>query len=764
MITPDRFAQIDRLFERAVELPHGERAKFLNQECGEDELLRKEVESLLAADQAAAGSLLAGAIEAAAAASLPEVRNQQQQQNADCGLRLGAYLLVRELGRGGMGAVYQAIRSDGEFLQTVAIKLVKRGMDSESILQRFRAERQILAGLSHPNIANLLDGGTAPDGRPYLVMEYIEGQSLLDYSEQQKLDVRARIELFRPVCRAVAYAHRQHVLHRDLKPANVMVTSDGIPKLLDFGIAKLLLPELVAGGVPITETDARLMTPDYASPEQIRGEELTPSTDVYSLGVMLYRLLTGKQPYAITGRSVIEIEQSIRERTAPLASEAVQDPKVRSLLSGDLDTIIAMAMRKEPDRRYSGAAELEEDLGRYLAGEPVRARPDTFLYRARKWTRRHGLLAGSMAGMTLLGALAVGQYLVRRANEVPQEVVDLCRRAETLLRSDIRSSQPGQGLPGPLRESIALWTRATQLAPKHVPAWTGLAGAAEFAIDYDATRKQELQQTASRAAAEALRLDPKSAAAYAVRGALAFRAWRFADAAAEFGKSIEHDPHQPYVVADLADCLGLSGRPGEAIAALQNALADSVRGQEGHGPNVRARVVLLNSLAGQFRVAGRLAEAAEHARQSIQLQGNYAPSRLQLGLILEQLGDRRGAAAEYQAAFTMRPADQRAAAALGYLHAVEGRRQEAERMLRHLESLQQEGTPVHGSLALIYAGLGDTARALEALETAVRSREAGVPYRFFDHRLRNLMTEPRLRSLAAQIGLAAPAGGSTKPY
>jgi eukaryotic-like serine/threonine-protein kinase len=230
-MTPERFASIDRLFEQALALPPGDRADFLHRECGQDNDLYTEVESLLAADQAAAGSLLAGAIEAAAAASLPEA--QSQQQGVDCGLRLGPYLLVRELGRGGMGAVYQAIRSDGEFLQTVAIKLVKRGMDSESILQRFRAERQILAGLSHPNIANLLDGGTAPDGRPYLVMEYIEGQSLLDYAEERRLDVRARIELFRPICRAVAHAHRHHVLHRDLKPANVMVTSEGTPKLLE---------------------------------------------------------------------------------------------------------------------------------------------------------------------------------------------------------------------------------------------------------------------------------------------------------------------------------------------------------------------------------------------------------------------------------------------------------------------------------------------------------------------------------------------------
>jgi serine/threonine protein kinase/Flp pilus assembly protein TadD len=745
-MTPERFAQIDRLFAEAAALAPGEREAYLDAQCGAEAELRAEVESLLAAD-AAAGARLAGTIEQAAAALPPN------PCGADAGLRLGPYLLVRELGRGGMGAVYQAIRSDGEFLQTVAIKLVKRGMDSDAIVHRFRTERQILAGLSHPNIAALLDGGTTPDGRPYLVMEFIEGQPLIEFADSRGLDVRARLDLFRPLCRAIDYAHRHHVLHRDLKPANVMVTAEGVPKLLDFGIAKLLLPELVAGGAPATETHARLMTPDYASPEQIRGEELTPATDIYSLGVLLYRLLAGRQPYSVTGRSMAEMERAITEQTAPPPSQAAADPKVRSMLAGDLDTIIAMAMRKEPERRYATAADLDADLHRYLSGRPVEARRDSPLYRARRWTRRHGLAAAASASVVVLGSLAAGQYGLRRAGQVPPEALELCRRAEQLLRTDIRATQPGQGLPGPLRESIELWRRATQAAPRHVPAWTGLAGAAEFALDYDATNKADLERTAEFAAAQALQIDPQNAPAYSVRGALHYRNWRFADAVEEFRRSITIDPDQPYVVADLADCLRLTGRPQEAVDTLERAYRSTERGQASHGVNVRAHVVLLNALAGLYRSQDRFDLALVHARRAVQLQGNYAPVRITLGMILERQGDLAGAEREYLAAFAMRPGDQRTSAALGHLYAIQHRRKEAQEKLATLEALRAEGAPVDGSLALVYAGLGQPGRALQALESAVRAREAGVPFRFLDPRMLAIVSSPRGRDLAREVGI-----------
>ncbi|MEZ5401990.1 MAG: protein kinase [Bryobacteraceae bacterium] len=743
-MTPDRFRRIDEIFNCALDLDPAGRRRFLDDECREDRGLRSEVEALLdAADSAQ--HRLAGAIQKAAA----------NVEAGDAGSHAGPYLLVRELGRGGMGAVYQAIRTDGEFLHTVAVKLVKRGMDSDAILRRFRAERQILAGLSHPNIARLLDGGTTADGRPYLVMEYIDGEPLLTSAARRQLSVRDRVELFRPVCRAVDFAHRAHVLHRDLKPGNVMVTGDGQPKLLDFGIAKLLLPELVAGDAPETETGARLMTPGYASPEQVTGGDLTAATDVYSLGVLLFELLTGERPFSSIPRNAADVGRAIAEDTAPKASDAAADPRVRVELAGDLDTILAMALRKEPARRYVSAAALEEDLGRYLDGLPVRARPDTFRYRAAKWARRHrtpAILAAALALLML--AAGVDQWHEWR-NAVPEEALELCRRAEQMLRADIRATEPGQGLPEPLRESIELWERATRLAPRYVPAWTGLAGAAEFAIDYDAARAPRLRQASVEAARRALALDPASAAAHATLGALRYRDWDFAGAASDFERSVALDPHQPYVLADLADCLSLAGRHSEAIQVLERALGDPRYAQVSQGPNVRASVVLLNALASHYRAAGWLDRAREKALEAIRLQGNYAPSRLLLALIFEQSGDAAGAERELRTAFAMRPADQRNVAALGHLMAKQGRRTEALEMFAHLDRLRSEGVPVDGSRALIHAGLGDGASALAALEMAAKSREAGLPYRLSDPRLNAVLATPRGRALAMGV---APGG------
>jgi Flp pilus assembly protein TadD len=304
-----------------------------------------------------------------------------------------------------------------------------------------------------------------------------------------------------------------------------------------------------------------------------------------------------------------------------------------------------------------------------------------------------------------------------------------------------------------LRESIELWRRATQIAPRHVPAWTGLAGAAEFALDYDISRKADLERTAEFAAAQALRIDPQNAPAYSVRGALHYRNWRFASAVAEFRRSITIDPDQPYVVADLADCLRLTGRPQEAVDTLERAYRSTERGQASHGVNVRAHVVLLNALAGLYRSQDRFDLALGHARRAVQLQGNYAPVRITLGMILERQGDLAGAEREYLAAFAMRPGDQRSSAALGYLYAIQNRRKEAQEKLATLEALRAEGAPVDGSLALVYAGLGQPDRALQALESAVRAREAGVPFRFLDPRLRAVLATPRARDLAQEVGI-----------
>jgi tetratricopeptide (TPR) repeat protein len=310
------------------------------------------------------------------------------------GRQIGNYLLGEPIGEGGMGMVYRAVRVS-DFQKQVAIKLVKRGMDTDFILRRFRHERQVLAGLDHPNIARLLDGGAGEDGRPYLVMEYIEGTPITEYAERHGLGIRERLEIFRMVCAAVQYAHQNLVVHRDLKPANILVTAEGAPKLLDFGIAKLLEPDADA-----TMTAVRLMTPECASPEQVRGEPITTASDIYSLGVLLYQLLTGEQPYQFTTRTPAEVARVVCETVPKKPS------KVRAL-ADDLDNIALKAMHKEPARRYVSAEQLAEDVRRYLAGLPVSARKDTFGYRARKFAGRHraATIAATLVAFSLIGGM-----------------------------------------------------------------------------------------------------------------------------------------------------------------------------------------------------------------------------------------------------------------------------------------------------------------------------------------------------------------------
>jgi non-specific serine/threonine protein kinase/serine/threonine-protein kinase len=339
---------------------------------------------------------------------------------------VGPYRLERELGRGGMGVVYLGVRDDALFDQRVAVKVVKRGMDTDAILERFRQERQILAGLSHPNIARLLDGGTTADGRPYFVMEFIDGLPLLDSCDRRGLDVSSRLRLFLAICAAVQYAHQNLVVHRDLKPGNVLVTADGTAKLLDFGIAKIVSADGEAETATVTRSGQRLMTPEYASPEQIRGEPVSTVSDVYALGVMLYELLTGVQPFALATRSPDEILRIVCSEDPPRPSTAVTrartatgggsrdetrlDPsarqQLRRRLAGDLDNIVLKAMAKEPSRRYGSAEQLADDIRRHLTRRPVSARPDTLGYRVSTFIRRNK--AGVLAAALVAASLVVG--------------------------------------------------------------------------------------------------------------------------------------------------------------------------------------------------------------------------------------------------------------------------------------------------------------------------------------------------------------------
>ena len=439
----DHWQRIDELFYAALDLDPAARSAFLQQACGANVELLKEVESLLDSSGKTLGF-------ARRAVSL--VARQQTVEPQPAGKRVGAYQLLRIIGEGGMGTVYLATRADDSYQQEVAIKLMHPGFSSsQGMLLRFSAERQILANLNHPNIARLLDGGMTSDGLPYLVMEYVNGIRIDDYCRQNNLSVDDRLQLFRTVCSAVEYAHKNLVIHRDIKPANILVTAEGVPKLLDFGIAKLLDPQ--AGSSALTRASERLMTPEYASPEQMRGDQVTTATDVYALGVLLYELLARKRPFEMRTKSPLEIAQIVCEQVPEPPSQAIAASHDHNYaaaarrLRGDLDNVVLMAMRKEPSRRYTSVGALSHDVQAYLTGYSVQARTDTWRYRGAKFVRRHRVAVSiaSLAVLALVG-FSIGMGLLanraRRERRMADEQRLGAQREAEFLASMFRAATP----------------------------------------------------------------------------------------------------------------------------------------------------------------------------------------------------------------------------------------------------------------------------------------------------------------------------------
>jgi serine/threonine protein kinase len=406
-VTSERWKRIEALFEQTLETPAAARPQFLRA-IGDSEV-RSEVESLLHAHRQAGAFL-----------DEPDRFLSSESFEADTlspGQIIDRYRIIREIGRGGMGAVFLAERADDEYLKQVAIKLIKRGTDTDSVVRHFRNERQILAGFDHANIARLFDGGTTESGLPYFVMEYVEGLPIDEYCNTHALSVVERLKLFREVCGAVSYAHRHLVIHRDIKRSNILITAEGVPKLLDFGIAKLLQED----DEPLaTMTGMRRMTPASASPEQVRGQPVTTASDVYSLGLVLYELLCGRSPYQFTSQSSHEMARVITETEPKKPSTAIAREGDNSKLGpsrtgfrnskslkGDLDNIVLMALRKEPERRYQSVEQFSEDIRRHLEERPVLARKDTVSYRAAKFTRRNkaGLAAAALVLLMLIGGI-----------------------------------------------------------------------------------------------------------------------------------------------------------------------------------------------------------------------------------------------------------------------------------------------------------------------------------------------------------------------
>ena len=466
MINVERLRRADEIVQAALEDDAGEAgqmSELLDAECAGDALLRAEVESLLGYRDRAKDFIETPAFALGAHLFSDGGDGDSAQVT---GQRIGPFEVVSEIGRGGMGSVYLAKRADGEFEQQVAVKVIRQTLASSETRRHFKRERQILASLNHPNIARLLDGGVSAEGEPFLAMEYVEGVRIDRYAEAHQLSINARLNLFRQVCAAVQYAHQNLVIHRDLKPSNIIVTSEGAPKLLDFGIAKLLDPEGEdAGGHTVTELG--VMTPEYASPEQVRGESVTTASDVYSLGVVLYELLAEHRPYRVKSRKPDEIARAICEQEPERPSDAAtrrrsdrateepssigsNSPRLRvsasplrrvsaSHLKGDLDNIVLMAMRKEPARRYASVAQFSEDIRRHLDGLPVIARKDTFKYRSAKFIKRNkvGVAAAALVLLSLVGGIVATVWQARRATEQARVAAQERDRAERRFK-DVR--------------------------------------------------------------------------------------------------------------------------------------------------------------------------------------------------------------------------------------------------------------------------------------------------------------------------------------
>jgi serine/threonine protein kinase len=452
-MSPDNWNRAKQLFEAALELDPSRRASFLAENC-RDDTLRRQVEKLLL-DYREAGSFLDDPVlnprikEPSIPAGIRQEEAPRSPQSAELlttatsvdaedpmvGRQLGDYKLVRRVGQGGMAAVFLAVRADDEYRKQVAVKLVQPGLGDRDLSNRFRNERQTLAGLDHPNIVKLLDGGSTSEGLPFLVMDYVEGSPIDEYCDEHKLSVDDRLHLFGKVCDAVQYAHQKLVVHRDLKPSNILVVADGTPKLLDFGIAKVLNPDFSSQNLLVTQTGTRCMTPAYASPEQMRGKSITPATDIYSLGVVLYELLTGHRPYRLRQHTPAEMERAICEQEPETPSTVIsrvetdtssdgkpitttpesvsetregQPDKLRRRLRGDLDNIVLKALQKEPQRRYESVEEFSQDVGRHLQHLPVTARRSTLAYRASKFVQRRRIeVSAAVIVLLLLAAAAL---------------------------------------------------------------------------------------------------------------------------------------------------------------------------------------------------------------------------------------------------------------------------------------------------------------------------------------------------------------------
>jgi eukaryotic-like serine/threonine-protein kinase len=657
-MTREDWLRVKTITAAALDQPEARRAGFVVDACAGDEPLEQEVRSLLLSAVNAAPLFEAPVFAAAHAVNVIE---QAARATAPrIGGRFGPYRIIKEIGRGGMGRVFLAERADEEYRQVVALKIAHDARSAEG-LRWFRDERQILATLQHPSIARLMDGGTTDEGVPYLVMENVQGVPIDEYCVANALSVRQRLELFTTICAAVDVAHRNLVVHRDLKPSNILVSA-GVPKLLDFGIAKLLEPSgntAVAGTPSIT--GPAMLTPEYASPEQLKREPITTATDVYALGVLLFRLLTNASPYRVRSYVPHELAAAICDQE-PLRPSAVAATRpLRRQLAGDLDTIVLKALRKNPAERYSSAGALADDITRYLTGLPLAARDDGWLYRGAKFIARHrvGVTAAALVVVSLVGGLAAALWQAREADrqrQLAQRHFDDVRRLASSLIFEVQDSI--ENVPGTLATRELLVKRALEY-------FDGLAAEEkdnvglqqELAQAYD-----KLGNVLGRSYASNVGNTPAALASY--RKALAIREELATSGAVASAGQLDLWSSYLNVGGILRETADTAG----ALKLHQNARAvldDLLRKTPDDLKLVRSAAQTASTLSLSYVQSGRLDEATEAARRALLLderllsanptdlaiQNEVATARGRLGQILLKLGDLAGARAQFEAAF-----------------------------------------------------------------------------------------------------------------
>lgn len=663
----ERWRRVEELFLAAAERPPGERSAFLDRSAAGEETLRDEVESLLTADRGADRVLAPLREEIARDLSSLEDGNVDAGSRTErAGERLGPYVLDELLGRGGMGAVYRAHRADRTYEAEVAVKILPAEALGEDAAARFDRERRILAGLDHPNIARLLDAGSTAAGEPYFVMEHVDGEALDVDCEERRLSVDERLRLFLLICRAVEQAHRSLVVHRDLKPANVRVTPDGVPKLLDFGIAKLL-DDASSEHADLTRTSDRPMTPSHASPEQIEGGPITTATDVYGLGVLLYQILTGRLPYPDGG----SLHRAIVERDPPPPSAVCPEESVRRRLRGDLDTIVLKALEKDPGRRYGSAAALADDLERHLRGFPIEARRPTLRYRVAKLVRRHrlGVAAATAAALAVLGLSAALAFLaVRLAGERDRARAEQRKAEEVVtLMVDLLSAPDPATARGDEITAREVLDRGAERLDERLRDQPGVRAALLDAIG-EVYHGLGLYEPAVSVLSEAFELrrdglgaeHPATGETLRHLAAATQKTGDFAGAERLYRRALEIETRvrgpERLVVADLLDSLSeLERRKGE-YGASERLLRRALAVREAAAPDdVLGRSTTLFRLAQILHEKERLAEAEELFRRVLAIQepelGADHPDTL---AVLEGLGDvlrRRGRGAEAEQIF-----------------------------------------------------------------------------------------------------------------